>query len=106
MRSSLVTVLYLVSSIYNILTLPAYTSRDILMWPNGFSVMRLIKSRLVVGHGGDVRARLPAADTHFLPQLWCPVALMIGIRGILINLTFYMFLHLLYQSYRNQEVGA
>ena len=31
--------------------------------------------------------------------------LMIEVRGILINLVFYMFLHLLYQNYRNQQVG-
>jgi LytS/YehU family sensor histidine kinase len=34
-----------------------------------------------------------------------PVMLMIEVRGILINLTFYLFLHLLYQSYQNQKVG-
>jgi two-component system, LytTR family, sensor kinase len=31
--------------------------------------------------------------------------LMVEVRGILISLTFYMFLHLLYQNYQNQQVG-
>lgn len=33
-----------------------------------------------------------------------PVMLMIEVRGILINLVFYMFLHLLQQNYENQHV--
>lgn len=34
-----------------------------------------------------------------------PVMLMIEVRGILINLIFYMFLHLLQQNYENQQVS-
>jgi two-component system LytT family sensor kinase len=34
-----------------------------------------------------------------------PVMLMVEVRGILINLVFYMFLHLLQQNYENQRVG-
>lgn len=34
-----------------------------------------------------------------------PVMLMIEVRGILINLVFYMFLHLLQQNYENQKVN-
>lgn len=33
-----------------------------------------------------------------------PVMLMVEVRGILINLVFYMFLHLLHQNYENQHV--
>ncbi|MGF6848122.1 two-component system LytT family sensor kinase [Chitinophaga sp. W3I9] len=33
-----------------------------------------------------------------------PVMLMVEVRGILINLVFYMFLHLLQQNYENQHV--
>ncbi|GAB4022802.1 histidine kinase [Spirosoma migulaei] len=33
-----------------------------------------------------------------------PVMLMVEVRGILINLVFYMFLHLLQQNYENQQV--
>lgn len=85
---------------YNILTLPAYTSRDV---ANGFSVMRLIRSLAV---GMVVMFVLACVQQVLISYLsFGPVALMIGIRGILINLTFYMFLHLLYQSYQNQEVG-
>jgi len=34
-----------------------------------------------------------------------PVMLMVEVRGILINLVFYMFLHLLQQNYENQHVS-
>lgn len=34
-----------------------------------------------------------------------PVMLMVEVRGILINLVFYMFLHLLQQNYENQQVN-
>lgn len=34
-----------------------------------------------------------------------PVMLMVEVRGILINLIFYMFLHLLQQNYENQHVS-
>ncbi|GAA4323677.1 hypothetical protein GCM10023149_24770 [Mucilaginibacter gynuensis] len=34
-----------------------------------------------------------------------PVMLMVEVRGILINLVFYMFLHLLQQNYENQTVS-
>jgi len=34
-----------------------------------------------------------------------PVMLMVEVRGILINLIFYMFLHLLQQNYENQHVN-
>jgi len=30
---------------------------------------------------------------------------MFEVRGVLVNLTFYMFIHLLYQSYHNQRVS-
>lgn len=34
-----------------------------------------------------------------------PVMLMVEVRGILINLVFYMFLHLLQQNYENQHIN-
>ncbi len=34
-----------------------------------------------------------------------PVMLMVEVRGILINLVFYMFLHLMQQNYENQQVS-
>lgn len=35
-----------------------------------------------------------------------PVMLMVEVRGILINLIFYMFLHLIQQNYENQQVNT
>ena len=85
---------------YNILTLPAYSSRDI---AKGLSIVRLIKSLVV---GITVMFILACVQQYLLSHLdFGPVMLMIEIRGILVNLTFYLFLHLLYQSYQNQQVG-
>jgi sensor histidine kinase YesM len=85
---------------YNVITLPAYTSRDV---ANGFSIVRLLKSLAV---GITVMFILACIQQLLLSHLdFGPVMLMIEIRGILVNLTFYMFLHLLYQSYQNQQVG-
>lgn len=85
---------------YNIKTLPAYSSRDV---ARGFSVSRLVKS-LVMGMA--VMFILACIQQFLLSHLdFGPVMLMVEIRGILVNLTFYMFLHLLYQSYQNQQVG-
>lgn len=85
---------------YNILTLPAYSSRDI---AKGFSSRRLVKS-LVLGIA--VMLFLSWLQQLLLSHLqFGPVMLMVEFRGILVNLTFYMFLHLLYQSYHNQQVS-
>ena len=85
---------------YNILTVPAYSSRDV---ANGFSIMRLAKSLLL---GIAVMFILACIQQFLLSHLnFGPVMLMFEIRGLLINLTFYLFLHLLYQSYQNQQVG-
>lgn len=85
---------------YNVVTLPAYSSRDV---THGFSIIRLVRSLLM---GVVVMFILACAQQYLLSHLdFGPVMLMIEIRGILVNLTFYMFLHLLYQSYQNQQVG-
>jgi LytS/YehU family sensor histidine kinase len=85
---------------YNIISLPAYSSRDV---ASGFSTMRLIKSLLV---GLLVMFILASIQQFLLSHLdFGPVMLMVEVRGILINLTFYLFLHLLYQSYQNQQVA-
>lgn len=85
---------------YNIYTLPKYTSRSAV---SDFSFTRLIKSLLV---GLAVMFLLACLQQYLLTHLsFGPVMLMIEVRGILINLTFYMFLHLLYQSYHNQQVA-
>jgi two-component system, LytTR family, sensor kinase len=85
---------------YNLYTLPAYTSRDI---ARGLSIIRLVKSLLV---GVGMMFILACVQQLLLTHLnFGPVMLMIEVRGILINLTFYLFIHLLYQSYQNQQVA-
>jgi sensor histidine kinase YesM len=85
---------------YNIITLPVYSSRDV---ANGFSIIRLVKSLAV---GLVVMFLLACLQQFLLSHLdFGPVMLMIEVRGILINLTFYMFLHLVYQSFQNQQVA-
>jgi len=85
---------------YNILTIPAYSSQDV---ASGFSIIRLVKSLFF---GMTVMFLLAWVQQLLLAYLdFGPVMLMIEVRGILVNLAFYMFLHLLYQSYQNQQVG-
>lgn len=85
---------------YNIYTLPRYSARDI---NKGFSVMRLIKSLLL---GMGIMFVLAALQQVLLAYLdFGAAVIMIQMRGILVNLIFYMFMHLLYQSYQNQQVG-
>lgn len=85
---------------YNIYTLPKYTSRSS---TSDFPFTRLLQSLLV---GLAVMFLLALLQQYLLTHLsFGPVMLMIEVRGILINLTFYMFLHLLYQSYHNQQVA-
>jgi sensor histidine kinase YesM len=99
--NSLITVLFsLFVWYYNIMTLPAYSSRDV---ASGFSFVRLFKSLAL---GIAVMLFLAWFQQLLLSHLdFGPTMLMVEIRGILINLTFYMFLHLLYQSYHNQQVS-
>lgn len=86
---------------YNIRTLPAYSSKDV---SSGLSIKRLVKS---LGVGMVVMFVLACLQQWLLSHLdFGPVMLMIEIRGILVNLTFYMFLHLVYQGYQNQQVGV
>ncbi|MBB5644058.1 sensor histidine kinase [Pedobacter cryoconitis] len=85
---------------YNILTLPVYSSKDV---SNGFSVMRLVKGLFF---GIAVMFILACIQQYLLSHLnFGPVMLMFEVRGILVNIAFYMFLHLLHQSYQNQQVG-
>lgn len=85
---------------YNILTLPAFSSKDI---TGGFSIVRLVKSLFF---GIMVMFILACIQQYLLSHLhFGPVMLMFEVRGILVNITFYMFIHLLYQSYHNQQVG-
>lgn len=85
---------------YNIYTLPTYSKRDIY---KGISVTRLLQS-LILGIG--VMLLLAFAQQMLVETLsFGPVMLMVEVRGIFINLMFYMFLHLLYQNYQNQRVS-
>lgn len=85
---------------YNIITLPAYTSRDV---TNGFSVIRLVKGLFF---GIAVMFILACIQQFLLSRLnFGPVMLMFEVRGILVNIMFYMFLNMAYQSYQNQQVG-
>ncbi|SFO53408.1 Histidine kinase [Chitinophaga sp. YR627] len=85
---------------YNIYTLPTYSRKDIY---KGISLTRLMGS-LVFGMA--VMLLLAFIQQLLISTLsFGPVMLMIEVRGILINLMFYMFLHLLYQNYHNQRVS-
>ncbi|WP_212004803.1 sensor histidine kinase [Chitinophaga sp. HK235] len=85
---------------YNIFTLPVYTSQEV---NRGFAVYPLIKNLVV---GLVVMFLLSYLQQQLLTHLnFGPVMLMFEVRGVLINLTFYMFIHLLYQTYQNQRVS-
>ncbi|RBQ02501.1 sensor histidine kinase [Pedobacter miscanthi] len=85
---------------YNVLTLPAYSSRDV---ASGFSVMRLVKGLFF---GILLMFILACLQQFLLSHInFGPIMLMFEVRGILVNITFYMFLNLLYQNYQNQQVG-
>lgn len=85
---------------YNIKTLPAYSSRDV---ANGFSTPILIKNLLL---GIVVMFVLACIQQFLMTHLnFGPTMLMFEVRGILVNVMFYMFIHLLYQNYHNQQVG-
>lgn len=69
----------------------------------GFSFSRLMGSLslgVIVMFALSVLQQLILSNIHF-----GPVMLMVEIRGILINLVFYLFLHLLYKNYENQQVS-
>lgn len=85
---------------YNILTLPVYSSKDVV---RDFSVTRLLKSMLL---GLAVMFILACLQQYLLSNLsFGPTMLMVEVRGILVNLAFFMFIHLLYQSFHNQKVS-
>ncbi|MDN5284651.1 MAG: histidine kinase [Mucilaginibacter sp.] len=85
---------------YNIYTLPNIAARD---KGKGFSIFRLVRSLLL---GLAVMFLLAYGQQILLSTFeFGPTMLMIEFRGILINLTFYMFLNLLYQGHQNQQVS-
>lgn len=85
---------------YNMYTLPVYTSQEV---ARGFSLYPLLKNLLV---GVVVMFLLSYLQQQILTHInFGPVMLMFEVRGVLINLTFYMFIHLLYQTYQNERVS-
>ncbi|ACU63471.1 sensor histidine kinase [Chitinophaga pinensis] len=99
-NSAVTAIFALVVWYYNIYTLPTYSRKDIY---KGISLTRLMGS-LVFGMA--VMLLLAFIQQLLISTLsFGPVMLMIEVRGILINLMFYMFLHLLYQNYHNQRVS-
>ncbi|MBS1664879.1 MAG: histidine kinase [Bacteroidetes bacterium] len=85
---------------YNFITLPLYSSRDIV---KGFSMTRLVKNLLL---GLGVMTALAFLQQWLLSNIYFgPDVLMMEVRGVMVNLGFYMFVHLLYQSYHNQRVS-
>lgn len=85
---------------YNIYTLQGNPSKQ---HNRSFSYSRLLIS-LVLGLG--VMLALAAIQQLILSHInFGPVMLMVEVRGILINLVFYMFIHLMYQNYKNQQVN-
>ncbi|MBC9929216.1 histidine kinase [Chitinophaga qingshengii] len=85
---------------YNVYTLPAYTAKR---GGSGFGTKRLLRNLAV---GLVLMFLLSCIQQYLLSHLnFGPVMLMFEVRGILINLTFYLFIHLLYQGYLNQQVS-
>ncbi|MFB6457173.1 sensor histidine kinase [Chitinophaga sp. Hz27] len=85
---------------YNMQTLPVYTSRQV---AKGFSLGPLMKNLVV---GVVVMFLLSYIQQQILTHInFGPTMLMFEVRGVLINLTFYMFIHLIYQTYQNQRVS-
>jgi len=85
---------------YNIRTFPAYAAKNM---GSGLSTRRLLKGLFF---GLILMFCLAELQQYILSHInFGPAVLMYEVRGILISLMFYMFIHLLYQGYMNQQVG-
>jgi LytS/YehU family sensor histidine kinase len=85
---------------YNLYTLPKFSNQAL---TTRFFGLRLIKS---LGLGILIMGVLVILNqVIFKDRFIGSMILMYQFRGILINLTIYMFLYLLYQSYINQIIG-
>lgn len=84
---------------YNIYSLPKFssqrTSKSLFNWKLLLSVILgiLIMVILVIGH----------QELFQISKMDAPI--MFELRGVLINLIVYMFLHLLFQNYQTQQMG-
>jgi two-component system LytT family sensor kinase len=84
---------------FNIYSLPKFSKHNT---ETGFSPPLLIRSIVV---GVLVMFLMVGAQKLVMPSReFGPFMLMFEVRGILINLVFYMLLHLLYQAHQNQQV--
>jgi two-component system LytT family sensor kinase len=84
----------------NIRSLPKYTTRPI---TNRFFSSRLLVSITI---GISIMAIMVLIAQAFFPKYhFGAMVLMYEFRGVLINLTVYMFLHVLYQSHANRLIG-
>lgn len=86
---------------FNMFALPAYSARN--------SVESFSTKRLIAGlcFGLVLMFILALIQQYLLSHLnFGPVMLMFEVRGVLITLTFYMLIHLLHQSYLNQQVSV
>jgi len=84
---------------FNIYSLPKFSKQNS---DAGFSYPLLLRSLTI---GIIVMFLLVRVEELLMPfRDYGPIMLMFEVRGILINLTFYMLLHLLYQTHRNQQV--
>lgn len=84
---------------YNSYAIPAYTKKT--------GSRKVISTQFFRGLGIGLLLMfvLSSLQYYILSHLhFGPKMLMYEVRGILINLTFYMFIHLLYQTYLNQQV--
>ncbi|MEH6307703.1 histidine kinase [Olivibacter sp. CPCC 100613] len=98
--SSVTALFALIIWYYNIYTLPAYTTKSN---ASGFSTWRLFKGLLF---GLVLMFLLACIQQYLLSHLpFGPVMLMFEVRGVLISVAFYMFIHLMYQSFLNQQVS-
>lgn len=85
---------------YNIYSLPRFsaqrTKTSLFNWKLLLSVLMgiLVMVLLVIGH----------QELFQISKMDAPI--MFELRGILINLIVYMFLHLLFQNYQTQQIGA
>lgn len=85
---------------YNLYTLPKFSSDKI---TTRFFGVRLVRSLII---GIVVMSALVFTELWIIDRLqFTSMMLMYQFRGILINLTIYMFVYLLYQSYTNHLIG-
>lgn len=86
---------------YNLYSLPKFSSQHI---TTGF-----FNRRLVLSLAFGIVLMIVLVSGHqllFSKYRFGEMMLMYQFRGILINLTIYMFIHLLYQAHRAQQIGV